>query len=98
MARRDTFLPINSRNARSSLAVVRAAERFFSGLPQPPPSWRLLPELYSVVPQPANPARLPSNNIFPRRRLRSSAVISYTTIPLSLNEDCQGGGGGRIDS
>ena len=37
--------------------LIRAAERFFSGVPQPPPPWRLLPESsgackYSMLPNP----------------------------------------------
>jgi len=26
--------------------LIRVAERFFSGVPQPPPPWRLLPESF----------------------------------------------------
>ena len=26
--------------------LIRVAERFFSGVPQPPPHWRLLPESF----------------------------------------------------
>ena len=28
--------------------LIRVAERFFSGVPQPPPPWRLLPESFFI--------------------------------------------------
>jgi|RhiMethySRZTD1v2_1073278.scaffolds.fasta_scaffold216154_2 hypothetical protein len=33
--------------------LIRVAERFFSGVPQPPPPWRLLPESLFCTPFPS---------------------------------------------
>jgi hypothetical protein len=37
------------KTARSLKILIRVAERFFSGVPQPPPPWRLLPESIFLV-------------------------------------------------
>ena len=39
--------------------LIRVAERFFSGVPQPPPPWRLLPESLFLYPVPSQPFNFP---------------------------------------